>query len=76
MLAEHTPVVLTENIPDTGIEVGDVGVIIHIHAQGAAYEVEFMALNGETLNIQTLQPHQIREAGNRDIPHVRERIAA
>jgi hypothetical protein len=51
-------------------------VVIHIHRQGAAYEVEFMTLDGGTLAIETLDARQVREAGSSDVPHVRERIAA
>lgn len=52
------------------------GVVVHVHRGGEAYEVEFMTLDGGTLTIQTLEAWQIREAGNLDIPHVRERVAA
>ena len=76
MITEHASVVLTVDIPAARLEAGDVGVVVHIHRNGEAYEVEFMTLDGGTLTIQTLQSRQIREAGNSDIPHVRERIAA
>jgi len=76
MVTEHASVVLTEDIPAAGLEAGDVGVVVHIHRQGAAYEVEFMTLDGGTLTIQTLEARQIREARSLDVPHVRERIAA
>lgn len=76
MITEHASVVLTENLPASGLEVGDVGVVVHIHRNGEAYEVEFMTLDGGTLTIETLEARQIRAARNLDIPHVRERIAA
>jgi hypothetical protein len=76
MITEHASVVLTQDIPAAGLQAGDVGIVIHIHRQGAAYEVEFMTLDGGTLAIQTLEARQVREARNLDIPHVRERIAA
>lgn len=44
--------------------------------QGAAFEVEFMTLDGGTLAIETLEASQVREAGSCDVPHLRERIAA
>ena len=75
MIVEHASIVLTVGIPAAGLEAGDVGVVVHVHRNGAAYEVEFMTLDGGTLTIQTLEFRQIREAGNLDIPHVRERIA-
>jgi len=76
MISEHASVILTEDIPASGLLAGDVGVVVHIHRQGAAYEVEFMTMDGGTLTIETLESRQVREAGNLDIPHVRERIAA
>ncbi|MDX9993689.1 MAG: DUF4926 domain-containing protein [Rhodocyclaceae bacterium] len=76
MITEHAAVVLTENIPASGLEAGDVGVVVHVHDQGKAYEVEFMSLDGGTVAIQTLEARQVREARNRDIPHVRELLAA
>jgi hypothetical protein len=76
MITEHAAVVLTENIPASGLEAGDVGVVVHVHRDGEAYEVEFMSLDGGTFAIQTLEARQVREARSRDIPHVRELLAA
>ena len=76
MITEHASVVLTENLPAAGLEAGDVGVVVHIYRNGAAYEVEFMSLDGGTLTVQTLEARQIRAARSLDIPHVRERFAA
>lgn len=76
MITEHASVILTENIPSVGLEAGDVGVVVHIYRDGEAYEVEFMALDGRTLTVETLAAPQVREARSMDIPHVRERIAA
>lgn len=76
MITEHASIVLTEDLPAAGLEAGDVGIVVHIYRSGEAYEVEFMTLDGGTLTIQTLEARQIREAGNLDVPHVRERIAA
>ena len=76
MITEHASVVLTEDIAASGLQAGDVGVVVQIHREGAAYEVEFMTLDGGTLAIETLEASQDREAGSRDVPHVRERIAA
>ena len=76
MITEHASVVLTEDIAASGLQAGDVGVVAHIYRQGAAYEVEFMTLDGGTLAIETLEAGQVREAGSRDVPHVRKRIAA
>ncbi len=74
MIEEHASVVLTESLPAAALEAGDVGVVVHVHRDREAYEVEFMTLDGNTLSVETLAATQIRAARNRDIPHVRERV--
>ena len=72
MIREHDCVVLTEDLPEEGLQAGDIGTVVHIHQAGAGYEVEFMTLAGETVAIATLLPAQIRSIAKRDIAHVRE----
>ena len=76
MIEKHASVVLTESLPAAGLEAGDVGVVVHVHRNGEAFEVEFMTLDGQTLTVETLNTKQVRAARSRDIPHVRERTAA
>ena len=76
MIKEHETVVLTDSLPDAGLEAGDVGVVVHVHRNGEAYEIEFLTLDGNTLTVETLRSGQIRAAGKQDIPHVRERSVA
>jgi hypothetical protein len=70
-IREHECVVLTEDLPGTGLKAGDVGTVVHIHAGGAGYEVEFVTLAGETVAVTTLSPAQIRTIARRDIAHAR-----
>jgi len=72
MIREHDCVVLMEDIPDEGLQAGDIGTVVHIHQGGAGYEVEFMTLAGETVAIATLLFAQVRPIAKRDIAHVRE----
>ena len=72
MIKEHDCVVLTQEIPDEGLESGDVGTAIHVHGDRAAYEVEFTTLTGDTIAVATLLPSQLRPVSKRDIAHVRE----
>jgi hypothetical protein len=72
MIREHDCIVLTEDIPDEGLQAGDIGTVVHIHQAGAGYEVEFMTLAGETVAIATLLSAQVRPIAKRDIAHVRE----
>jgi len=72
MIKEHDCIVLTSDLPRDGLLSGDVGTVVHIHRDGAAYEVEFATLPGETVAVTTVLPSQCRPIGNRDINHVRE----
>ena len=76
MIKEHDCAVLTEDLPADGLKAGDIGTVVHIHANGAGYEVEFMTLAGETVAVVTLLPKQLRPITRRDIAHVREMAAA
>lgn len=76
MIKEHDCVVLTQNIPEENLEAGDIGTVVHIHGEGAGYEVEFMTLAGETVAIATLLPAQLRAVARRDIARVRELAVA
>lgn len=72
MIKEHDRIVLLKDIPEDGLQSGDVGTVVHIHRQGEAFEVEFMTLDGGTVAVVTMLSSQIRAVGKRDITHVRE----
>jgi hypothetical protein len=72
MMKEHDCVVLTADFPDERLEAGDVGTVVHIHKDGAAYEVEFTTLDGHTVAVATVADDQLRPVSNLDISHVRE----
>ncbi len=74
-IREHDCVVLTSDLPQEGLQAGDVGAVIHIHGEGTGYEVEFMTLTGKTVAVATVSPEQLRPVGNRDVTHVRELAA-
>ena len=76
MIKEHDCVVLTANVPEEGLEAGDVGTVVHIHKGGEGYEVEFMTLTGETVAVVTLLGGQVRPLNRRDLAHTRELAAA
>jgi len=75
MIKEHDCVVLTSDLPEEGLQAGDVGTVVYIHRNGAAYEVEFITLTGQTVAVATVLPNQLRPVGRRDITHVRELAA-
>jgi len=72
MIKEHDRIVLLKDLPEDGLQAGDVGTVVHIHRQGEAFEVEFMTLDGGTVAVITLLSSQIRAVSKRDIAHVRE----
>ena len=79
MFKEHDTVVLTDSVrgdDDTNLLPGDVGCIIHVHSNGAAFVVEFTALDGETIDIATVRPEQVRPVTATDITHARETAPA
>ena len=65
-LAEHRKAVLTVDQPEAELIAGDVGVVVLIHGEGAAYEVEF-----PNQAVLTLEADQVRALGMEEILHVR-----
>ena len=72
MLKEHERIVLTSPLPEEGLEAGDVGTVVHVYADSQAYEVEFVALDGHTTAVATVQVSQVRPVTRRDMTHARE----
>lgn len=72
MIEEHSNVILNEDLPEDGLFKGDVGVVVHVHQAGEAYEVEFLTMDGATFAVRTLKSAQVQIVGARMIPHVRE----
>ena len=67
---ELDTVVLTEELPNYGLKAGDLGTVVLVHTHGG-YEVEFMALDGETVAVVSLSPDQVRTVRHREIAHAR-----
>jgi hypothetical protein len=76
MIKEHDRIVLTRDIPTESLRAGDVGTVVHIYADGKAYEVEFVSLDGQTLAVTTVEASQVRPTSAREITHAREMSAA
>jgi hypothetical protein len=73
MIQEHDIVVLTQDLPEERLTVGDVGTVVHIHDGGTGYEVEFMTPSGRTVAVvATVMASQMRAAASSDLVHVRE----
>ncbi len=71
MIKELDPVVLTESLPEQGLQAGDVGWVVMVHASGTGYEVEFVTLAGETVSVVTVPARAVRPVGRREIAYAR-----
>jgi uncharacterized protein DUF4926 len=71
MITEHDCVVLTKDLAAEGLQAGDVGTVVHVHKDGAAYEVEFTTLTGRTVAVVTVETKQVRPVASRDLSHAR-----
>lgn len=70
-IREHDRVVLSADFPGKKLATGDVGTVVHVHRGGKAYEIEFVALDGETVAVVTLERAQVRPVECREIAHAR-----
>lgn len=71
MIKEFDQIVLKENLPEYGLQAGDIGTVVLIHQNGKGYEVEFVALDGETIAVVSLFATQVRSVKEREIAIVR-----
>lgn len=61
MIREHDLVFLIDDHPESGLLAGAVGVVVHVYAEGLAFEVEFTSSVNET-QILTLPKEGVRFA--------------
>jgi hypothetical protein len=71
MMRKLERVLLTQDVPDEGLLRGDIGTIVLVHDGGVGYEVEFVALDGDTVAVVTLLASQVRRPQPGEIPHAR-----
>lgn len=55
----YSDVVLKVPPPLNALAAGPRGVVVHEHVQGEAYEVEFMAPAGDTIDVVTVAEDQL-----------------
>lgn len=72
MINEHERVVLTTDLPRYQLHAGDMGVVVMIHGDHEGYELEIFGADGHTVNVVTVEAHQVRPVSRRDILHARE----
>ncbi|NUM52649.1 MAG: DUF4926 domain-containing protein [Candidatus Hydrogenedentes bacterium] len=70
MINELDQVILEVDLPEHGLEKGDVGTVVLVHGN-EGFEVEFMTFDGETVALVSLARGQIRAIGSGEIAHAR-----
>lgn len=74
MINELDEIILACDLPEHGLNAGDLGTVVLVHRGEAGYEVEFTSLDGETIAVVTLLPHQVRPVQPGAIAHARELV--
>lgn len=60
LLREHETVEIRENMDHLNLQAGTSGVIVHAYPKGVAYEVEFIAKDGRTLGVETIEAEELK----------------
>jgi len=71
VIRELEMVALARDIPDFGLEAGDIGCVVLVHSRCKGFEVEFATISGETVAVITLRPEDLRAVKGNEIPHAR-----
>lgn len=64
-------VALTSDVPEYGLQAGDIGTVVHVHGNGEAAEVEFVRADGKTVAVLTLAKPDFRPFEGPNILHAR-----
>jgi len=72
MINELDDVILTRDTPEHGLSAGDIGTVVLVNRKQEGYDVEFTALDGETIAVLTLMPDEVRPINSGEISHARE----
>ncbi len=71
MIAEHSLVVLDCEPNHDKLSRGDVGTVVHVYKNGAAYEVEFVDGGGATVALITVDAGDVRPIMPGELLHAR-----
>jgi hypothetical protein len=72
MICELDTVALTHDIPGYDLKQGDIGAVVHCYKNNKAFEVEFVAADGNTVALLMLNHTDIRNISGKEVMHVRE----
>ncbi len=76
MIREHAYAVLTQDIPELGLAAGDVGVVIHVHAEAQSnepmgYMLELFTVDGRSIGEVSVPAYAVRAVSETDRLQVR-----
>ncbi len=71
MIREHDRIVLREDVQEHSLKKGDVGIVVHVYPGRKGFEVEFIGLDGVTIDVFTLSSRQVRAVKSGEIPNAR-----
>jgi hypothetical protein len=74
-IPEHSTVVMLRDLPDHDVAAGDVGVVVHVYlgmdGQPVGYEVETFGVDGDSLDVVTVNVADVRAVQGTDRWHAR-----
>ena len=70
-MQELERIALTQDLPEHGLKVGDIGMILHVYGEHKGYEVEFVTLSGDLVALVSVYPTQIRPLEHDEIASAR-----
>lgn len=71
MIKELERVYLLEDLTGTAFIKGDVGTVVAVYPAAKGFEVEFFALDGSSLGVETVLAHQVQSAnGIKKVLHI------
>lgn len=74
-IAEHDVIVLTKDVPEYGLQAGDVGVALLVHPGfddvPPGYTIEVTTLLGDTVAVVSVPADVVRPVSEHDVRHTR-----
>ena len=75
MIEELDIVALTCDVPEDGLKRGDTGTVVDVLGDGAAFLVEFMDSDGDTIAVPFLTKDQVRPASPEELHPAQSELA-
>lgn len=76
LLQEDERAVLWVDLPNHGLQAGDMGTVVHLYADGRAYAIEFFTADGQTWDVVMVEATTVRPVQSDEMLHVRALVPA